>query len=82
MKSFGLTFNTKRIFIYFVLLIIGLSLIAYGVISYYDDRRSFDAALTDEEIIIRAKALGMVEVIDKIEGEEGTDETDGEKDEN
>lgn len=69
MKSFGLLFNTKRMFIYFILLIIGLSLMAYGVVSFYDDRRSFEAVLTDEEIILRAKALGLVEVTDKINGE-------------
>lgn len=69
MKSFGLTFNTKRMFIYFILLIIGLSLMAYGVLSYYDDRRTFDMTMSDEEIIQRAKALGLVEVKDKISGE-------------
>ncbi len=69
MKSFGLIFNTKRIFIYFLLLIIGLSLMAYGVLSYYDDRHSFEASLSDDEIILRAKALGLVEVTEKIKGE-------------
>jgi uncharacterized membrane protein YidH (DUF202 family) len=69
MKSFGLMFNTKRMFIYFILLIIGLSLMTYGILSYYDDRRTFDRALSDEEIIERAKALGLVEVKDKINGE-------------
>lgn len=69
MKSFGLMFNTKRIFCYFVLLIIGLSLMTYGVLSYYDERRTFEASITDEEIILRAKALGLVEVTEKIKGE-------------
>ena len=69
MKSFGLMFNTKRVFIYFILLILGLSLMAYGVLSYYDDRRTFDMTLSDEEIVKRAKALGLVEVKDKIDGE-------------
>lgn len=69
MKSFGLMFNTKRIFIYLILLIIGLSLMAYGVLSYYDDRRAFEESLSDEEIIQRAKALGLVEVTEKIKGE-------------
>jgi len=69
MKSFGLMFNTKRIFIYLILLIIGLSLMAYGVLSYYDDRRTFEESLSDEEIIQRAKALGLVEVTEKIKGE-------------
>ena len=69
MKSFGLMFNPKRIFTYFILLIIGLSLMAYGLISYYDDRRTFEASLSDEEIILRAKALGLVEVTEKINGD-------------
>ncbi len=69
MKSFGLLFNTKRMFIYFILLIIGLSLMAYGVLSYYDDRRTFDMTISDDEVIQRAKALGLVEVKEKIDGE-------------
>lgn len=69
MKSFGLMFNTKRMFIYFILLIIGLSLMAYGVMSYYDDRRTFDMTISDDEVIQRAKELGFVEVKDKIDGE-------------
>ena len=69
MKSFGLMFNTKRIFIYLILLIIGLSLMAYGVLSYYDDRRTFEESISDEEIVQRAKALGLVEVTEKIKGE-------------
>ncbi|WP_373471697.1 hypothetical protein [Carnobacterium alterfunditum] len=42
---------------------------AYGVLSYYDDRRTFEASISDEEIILRAKALGLVEVTEKIKGE-------------
>lgn len=62
MKALGITFNAKRIFSYYILLIFGFSLMAFGVLSFYGDQRTFNASLTDDEIIIRAKALGMVEM--------------------
>lgn len=62
MSQLGLIFNTRRLFGYFVLLVLGISLMFYGVISYYEDMRTFQSSISDEEIIIRAKALGLVEV--------------------
>lgn len=66
MRQMGLIVNTRKLLNYFIMLIIGISLIFYGVLSYYDDFRGFTSNLSDEEIIIRAKALGMVEVKDLI----------------
>ncbi|MDH8679821.1 hypothetical protein QE109_16805 [Fusibacter bizertensis] len=65
-KTMGLVFNIKKMFTYFVLLIIGLSLMAYGVLSYFQDQQIFHSMLSDDEIIERAKGLGMVELKDQI----------------
>lgn len=74
MKAFGLMFNARRVFLYYMLLIFGLSLMAYGVLLYYGDQRTFEASLTDEEIVIRAKALGMIEVKDNMKEENEDDQ--------
>lgn len=66
MKEIGLVFNTKKMLRYFAFLIVGLSLIFYSAISYYEQLRLFDQRLTDEEIIMRAKALGLVEITEQI----------------
>jgi hypothetical protein len=42
----------------------------FGVISYYYETKSYENSITDEEIISRAKALGMVEVKELINTEE------------
>lgn len=65
----GLVFNTKKVFTYFVLLIFGLSLMAYGVLSYFEDQKTFQMSLSDEEIRVRAKALGMVDLKNQIENQ-------------
>ena len=70
MSQFGLIFNTKRLLGYFVLLLIGISMMFYGIISYYEDFRGFRSTLSDEEIIMRAKSLGMVEVKELIKDDE------------
>lgn len=66
MKEIGLVFNTKKMLQYFTLLIVGLALMFYSVISYYEQQRLFEQRLTDEEVIIRAKALGLVELTEQI----------------
>lgn len=65
----GLVFNTKKIFTYFVLLVLGLSMMSYGVLSYYEDQKVFHTSLSDDQIIERAKALGMVDLKDQIENQ-------------
>lgn len=69
MNFMGLVFNTKRVFSYFVLLIFGLSLVSYGILSYFEDQKVFQGSLSDDQIIERAKALGMVEIKDQIENQ-------------
>lgn len=66
MKEIGLVFNTKKMLRYFILLIIGLTLMFYSAISYYEQQRLFEQKLTDEEVIIRAKALGLVEITEQL----------------
>jgi len=66
MKEIGLVFNTKKMLRYFTLLIIGLTLMFYSAISYYEQQRLFEQRLTDEEVIIRAKALGLVEITEQL----------------
>lgn len=70
MRAIGLIFNTKRVFVYFLLLVLGLSMMAFGIISYYFDTKSYESNITDAEIISRAKALGMVEVKELINTDE------------
>lgn len=70
MRQVGLIFNSKKLLTYFIMLIFGISLMFYGVLSYYEDLRGFSSELSDDEIIMRAKALGMVEVKDLIKDDE------------
>lgn len=74
MKQMGLVFNTKKMIRYFILLLIGFSLVFYGVISFYEDQKKFERSLTDEQVIQRAKELGMVELKEKVEPTEITSE--------
>jgi hypothetical protein len=66
MKVYGLLFNGKKLFTYYLMLLIGLSLVFGGMLTYYAQERAFDAKISDEEIIERAKDLGMIEIKDKI----------------
>lgn len=51
--------NVKKIYRYFALLIIGLSLVFYGIIDMVIEDHSMDV-MSDAEIIERARELGMV----------------------
>ncbi len=51
--------NIKKIYRYFALLVIGLSLVFYGVIDMVIEDHSMDQ-ISDEEVIERARELGMV----------------------
>lgn len=70
MKSFGLIVNVKKLFVYFILLIFGLSLLVYSVLVYYQDQYKFNQSIPDAVIIERAKALGMVEIKELMKGDE------------
>lgn len=69
MRAYGLLFNGKKIFTYYVLLVIGLAMIFGGIISYQSQINGFKSKLSDEEIIERARGLGMVEIKEKWNGE-------------
>lgn len=68
MRAYGLLFNGKRIFAYYVLLIIGLAMIFGGMISYNAQINGFKSTLSDDEIMERARDLGMVEIKEKWNG--------------
>lgn len=51
--------NMKKIYRYFALLIIGLSMVFYGIIQLVIVDHSMDQP-TDAEIIERARSLGMI----------------------
>jgi len=51
--------NVKKIYRYFALLVIGLSLVFYGVIDFVIEDHSMDQ-ISDAEVIERARELGMV----------------------
>jgi hypothetical protein len=57
--------NFKRLSVYFLFLLIGMSMISFGLMNIaYDLQQS---EITDEEIIERAEALGMVELKKQLE---------------
>ncbi|GAU79317.1 hypothetical protein [Fusibacter sp. 3D3] len=66
MERIGLIVNLNRLFKYWLFLIIGLSLIFYGIIGNYENNRQIHMNLSDNEIIERAKALGMVDLKDQL----------------
>ena len=51
--------NIKKIYRYFALLVIGLSMVFYGVIDMVLEDHSMDQ-ISDQEVIERARELGMV----------------------
>ncbi len=67
MEKFGVVLNIKKMYKYFVMLILGLSLIFYGLMSFIIDQTQFKNVMTDEQIIERAKDLGMVELKENLE---------------
>jgi hypothetical protein len=55
----------KRIFRYGILMIIGMSLCFYGLVTFMV-REPEVIELTDQEIVERAKELGMVPITEKL----------------
>ncbi len=51
--------NVKKIYRYFALLVVGLSLVFYGIIDMVIEDHSMDV-MSDSEVIERARELGMV----------------------
>ncbi|MBM7561834.1 hypothetical protein [Fusibacter tunisiensis] len=73
MRQYGLVYNGKKVFAYYVLLIIGLALIFGGIISFYNHRQTVNFKLSDEEIIERARDLGMIELKEQLNNGEKDD---------
>lgn len=57
--------NFKRLSLYFLFLVLGMSMISFGLMNIAYDLQNEE--MTDQEIIQRAKALGMVELKDQLD---------------
>ncbi|MBF4695806.1 hypothetical protein [Fusibacter ferrireducens] len=66
MERIGLVVNLNRLFKYWIALMIGISLICYGVLGSYENSRQTHMRLSDAEIVERAKALGMVDLKEQL----------------
>lgn len=69
MEFAGLVLKPKKVIASLLLLIFGISLIFYGLTLIYIDSTRFQAKMSDEEIIERAKKLGLIELKDYINGD-------------
>ena len=57
--------NLKKLSLYFVFLVLGMSMISFGLMNIAYDLQNEE--MTDQEIIQRAEALGMVELKDQLD---------------
>lgn len=72
-----LILSSKKMFLSFLLLILGLSLMVLGMMLYFEDLRMQQNFISDEEVIQRAKSLGMVELKESLINE--SEEDNGEE---
>jgi len=56
--------NLKRISLYFMFLVLGMSMISFGLMNIAYDLQNEE--MTDQEIIQRAEDLGMVELKEQL----------------
>jgi hypothetical protein len=61
MEQLGIVVNTKKIMRLLILLVIGLSMMFYGVIGYFAQKIEIANTLSDAEIIKRATELGLTD---------------------
>lgn len=59
---YGLVIRTKRVLAALLFMIFGISLIVFGLITFYIDRTRLESKISDAEVIERAKKLGMVDL--------------------
>jgi hypothetical protein len=57
--------NLKKLSLYFIFLVLGMSMISFGLMNIAYDLQNEE--MTDEEIIERAEALGMVELKEQLD---------------
>lgn len=69
MEFAGLILKPKKVIASLLLLILGISLIFYGMTLIYIDSTRFLTKLSDAEIVERAKKLGLIELKDYIKGD-------------
>gem|GEM_PF-722591 len=66
MEELGIIVNTKKIMRLLILLVIGLSMMFYGIIGYFAQRLETANTLSDAEIIRRAEELGLTDLREKL----------------
>lgn len=59
---YGLMVRKRRMLSAFLLIVFGISMIFWGAFTFYVDQAMFANRISDEEIIERAKKLGMVDL--------------------
>ena len=57
--------NFKKLSLYFTFLVLGMSMISFGLMNIAYDLQNEE--MTDQEIIQRAEALGMVELKEQLD---------------
>jgi len=57
--------NLKKLSLYFLFLLLGMSMISFGLVNIAYDLQNEE--VTESEIIERARALGMVELKEQLE---------------
>ena len=61
LEQLGIIVNTKKIMRLFILLVVGLSMMFYGIIGYFAQKIEIANTLSDAEIIKRAVELGLTD---------------------
>lgn len=59
---YGLVIRTKRVLAALLFIVIGISLLSFGLISFYLDSTRLNSEISDTEVIERAKKLGMIDL--------------------
>lgn len=59
---YGLVIRTKRVLAALLFTVFGISLIFYGLMTFYIDSTRLESKISDAEVIERAKKLGMVDL--------------------
>lgn len=67
MKIAGVVVRRRKIVKGMILLILGVSLIHFSLFMWYTDHVKYARQISDEEVIQRAKDLGMINVKEYLE---------------
>lgn len=59
---YGLVIRIRRVLAALLLIVFGIAFVLYGFLMLYIDQTHFKARISDEEVIARAKKLGMIDL--------------------